>query len=383
MNCGIRMKAHGKPGSNMFGKIFKNKKVLVTGNTGFKGTWITQWLRMLGADVTGVSISVPTNPSMFDTLDIRNNISHYDLDINDLDELKKVFIKHKPDFVFHLAAQPIVKQSYADPVETFRTNTLGTAHIMECLRELDHPCVATMITSDKCYENVEWNWGYREIDRVGGKDPYSASKGAAELVIHSYIHSFFKTTHTNIKIASVRAGNVIGGGDWAANRIVPDTVKSWAKEQAVEIRSPKATRPWQHVLEPLSGYLRCAQVMATTGKGNTEAYNFGPDANQNKSVLELLTKLSEQWKFNSDIEKVIVNEESNFHEAGLLKLNCDKALADLDWKPTMGFEQTIDFTASWYYNYYNVKGINMAQFTEDQINQYCEYSKSKDASWIK
>lgn len=383
MNYGIRMKAHGKPGRNMFGNTFKNKKVLVTGNTGFKGTWITQWLRMLGAEVTGVSISVPTTPSMFDTLNVRDNITHYDLDINDLNELKKVFVKHKPDFVFHLAAQPIVKQSYTDPVETFRTNTLGTAHIMECLRALDHPCIATMITSDKCYENVEWNWGYREIDRVGGKDPYSASKGAAELVIHSYIHSFFNTTHTNIKIASVRAGNVIGGGDWAANRIVPDTVKSWAKEEAVEIRSPKATRPWQHVLEPLSGYLRCAQVMATTGQGNSEAYNFGPDANQNKSVLELLTKLSEQWKFSSDIEKVIVNEQSNFHEAGLLKLNCDKALADFDWKPTMGFEQTIEFTASWYYNYYNVKGVDMVQFTEDQINQYCEYAKLKHASWLK
>lgn len=367
----------------MFGNIFKNKKVLVTGNTGFKGTWLTQWLRILGADVTGISIDIPTNPSMFETLNLGSQISHNTLDINELEKLKSIFKEAKPDFVFHLAAQPIVKQSYVDPVETFRTNTLGTAHIMEALRGLDNDCVVTMITSDKCYENIEWTWGYRENDQLGGKDPYSASKGAAELVIHSYYHSFFKTTNTNIKIASVRAGNVIGGGDWAANRIVPDTVKSWAQEEPVEIRSPRATRPWQHVLEPLSGYLRCAQVLADAGTNNGESYNFGPESNQNKSVLELLTKLAEQWTFNHDTEKVIVKEQSNFHEAGLLKLNCDKALADLNWKPTLSFEQTIDFTASWYFNFYTNKSVDMANFTEQQIEEYCKQAKLKGWEWTK
>ncbi|MBO6517684.1 MAG: CDP-glucose 4,6-dehydratase [Bacteroidia bacterium] len=366
----------------MFGNVFNNKKVLVTGNTGFKGTWLTQWLRQLGAEVVGISISVPTNPSMFETLNLRNDIEHYDLDINELERLKEIFVAHKPDFVFHLAAQPIVRQSYIDPVETFRTNTLGTAHVMEALRALENECIATMITSDKCYENVEWNWGYRETDRLGGKDPYSASKGAAELVIHSYIHSFFNTTNTNIKIASVRAGNVIGGGDWAASRIVPDTVKSWANEEPVEIRSPRATRPWQHVLEPLSGYLRCAQVLATDGSNNGEAYNFGPDANQNKSVLELLTKLSDHWPFKSDSEKVVVQEQSNFHEAGLLKLSCDKALADLSWQPTLEFDQTIEFTASWYYKYYNEQDSDIIEYTNQQIAEYCEQARLKNASWM-
>lgn len=366
----------------MFGNCYKDKKVLVTGNTGFKGTWLTQWLEMLGAEVCGISIDIPTNPSMFETIGLNERIEHHQMDIYDLEGLKKVFGDFKPDFVFHLAAQPIVKQSYTDPIETFRTNTLGTAHILEALRTLENPCIATLITSDKCYENVEWIWGYREQDQLGGKDPYSASKGAAELIIHSFVHSFFNTEDSPVKITSVRAGNVIGGGDWAANRLVPDTVKSWAKEEPVEIRSPRATRPWQHVLEPLSGYLRCAQI-ALEKNIHGESYNFGPNANQNKSVLELLTRLSDYWHFDSGEEQVIVKENSTFHEAGLLKLNCDKALAHLDWQPTMDFEQTMEFTASWYYNFYKNSDTNMLDFTKDQIDQYCKLASDAGASWTK
>ena len=367
----------------MFGNVYKGKKVLVTGNTGFKGAWLTEWLLMLEAEVTGFSIDIPTTPSLFEVNHISDRINFIQGDIKDSQNLIEQVKVLKPDFVFHLAAQPIVKRSYENPIETFSTNVLGTANILEALRLSNHPCCAVIITSDKCYENVEWTWGYRENDRLGGKDPYSASKGAAELIIHSYLHSYFNKPDSKIKLASVRAGNVIGGGDWAPNRIVPDCMRSWAAGSAVEIRSPKSTRPWQHVLEPLSGYLRVGQLLAEKSQICGEAYNFGPLAEQSKTVLELLESLSEFWEFAHDQGKFTVHQDSNFHEAGLLKLNCDKALHDLNWSSTLNFEQTTNLTGIWYRNYYQSQQESMAIITSNQINEYVTIAESLRKEWVK
>ena len=244
----------------MFQNKYKNKKVLVTGHTGFKGSWLTTWLIKLGAEVTGLSNGIPTSPSMFEELNLSNKINDIRLDVKDLASVKKVINDCQPDFIFHLAAQAIVSKSYSDPVDTVTTNVIGTMNILESLRLYDQSCTVIMITSDKCYDNVEWIWGYKESDHMGGKDVYSGSKGAAELIIKSYVNSFFKNNHP-VKIAIGRAGNVIGGGDWASDRIIVDCVKAWSKGEKLEIRSPEATRPWQHVMEPLSGYLTLGEKL--------------------------------------------------------------------------------------------------------------------------
>ena len=235
-------------------EYFLNTNVVVSGHTGFKGSWLTAWLKELNARVTGISLDPPTNPSHFQAASIDRDIQDLRIDLRNRKAVQNAIKKAKPKFVFHLAAQPLVRLSYSDPVNTYLTNVMGTLHLLEALRELNDPCVAVIITSDKCYDNLEWAWGYRETDRLGGPDPYSASKGAAELVIRSHVHSYFPK-QGNIHIGIGRAGNVIGGGDWAADRIVPDCVKAWSKNEKVLLRNPSATRPWQHVLEPLSGYL--------------------------------------------------------------------------------------------------------------------------------
>ncbi|MBS1680685.1 MAG: CDP-glucose 4,6-dehydratase [Bacteroidetes bacterium] len=363
-----------------FGNVFANKKVIVTGNTGFKGAWLTVWLLKLGAKVVGISKDVPTSPSMFGVLDLKNKIKHYEKDIRDIETMKKIFDSEKPDFVFHLAAQPIVSESYTNPIETITSNVVGTANILEALRGLKNRCNAVIITSDKCYDNVEWTWGYRENDPLGGKDPYSASKGGAELMVKTYFHSFFSKPESNIKLVSVRAGNVIGGGDWAVNRIVPDCIRAWVQNKPVELRNPNATRPWQHVLEPLSGYLRSAQQLAQTpDKGHGEAYNFGPNADQSHTVFELLKEMSTYWKSNELNEYFILNEVKNFHEAGLLKLNCDKALHDMRWKPVFNFNQAAEFTALWYIQFYSKSAI--FDFTQQQITEYTRIAATKNLSW--
>jgi CDP-glucose 4,6-dehydratase len=364
----------------MFNNIYKDKKVIVTGHTGFKGGWLCLWLKLMGADVYGISNEIYQSPSLFEKADIENQIHSYLADIRDLPKIKEIFEAVKPDFVFHLAAQPIVKTAYLDPLDTFSTNVMGTGNILEALRLLDRHCIAVMITSDKCYDNVEWIWGYKETDRLGGKDPYSASKGGSELIIKTYYHSYFKKGD-KVKIASVRAGNVIGGGDWADSRIVPDCFRAWAEDQKVVIRSPNATRPWQHVLEPLSGYLRAGELLANPEKGsiNGEAYNFGPPADQNHTVLDLIQELAKSW---SDTDEDILQiEQSNFPESGLLKLNCDKALYDLNWKPTLNFLETAAFTCEWYKTYYQEKQDNMLDFTVEQIKQYIDVAKQKGLSW--
>jgi CDP-glucose 4,6-dehydratase len=252
------------------------------------------------------------------------------------------------------------------------------------LRSLSKPCFAVIITSDKCYDNVEWIWGYRENDALGGKDPYSASKGAAELVIKTYFHSYFNKPGSLVKIVSVRAGNVIGGGDWATNRIVPDCIRAWSIQEPVKIRNPHSTRPWQHILEPLSGYLRAAQILAENKIPiHGEPFNFGPNADQNHKVVELLQSVSQHWRFDGLSDHFIIDNNSSFHEAGLLKLNCDKALSLLQWKPVLDFSQTARLTGAWYNNYYKTKSEDSFAYTVKQINEYIELAGQKQLAWLK
>lgn len=364
----------------MFGNIYKDKKILVTGHTGFKGTWLTTWLLKLGAKVVGISKDIPTTPSMFEKLKLEEQIKHYKEDIRNLDKMTEIISTEKPDFLFHLAAQPIVSTSYKDPIETISSNVIGTANILEALKNSNHKCTAVIITSDKAYDNVEQVWGYKEDDKMGGKDIYSGSKGAAELIIKSYYHSFFKAKTSNVKLAIGRAGNVIGGGDWAKDRIVVDCMEAWSKRKSVEIRSPKATRPWQHVLEPLSGYLNLGQALYEDASLDGEAFNFGPRAEQNHTVKQLLEDLSEYWHFDSVEEAFKVTDNIPFHEAGLLKLNCDKALFYLKWQANLEYKNTIRFTSEWYYDFYN-SNKNMLDKTLEQILEYENMAKEKELNW--
>lgn len=346
---------------------YKGKKVLVTGNTGFKGSWLTSWLLMLGADVYGYSVDIPQHPSMFEILDLEHKIKHCWGDVRDSNLFSSWLNEVKPDFVFHLAAQAIVSKSYESPLDTVTTNVVGTAVVLDAVKNADWNMTVVLITSDKAYDNVEWIWGYRENDAMGGKDVYSGSKGAAELIIKSYWHSFFKNKE-NIKLGVARAGNVIGGGDWSTDRIVVDTVKAFVDKRAVEIRSPQATRPWQHVLEPLSGYLKLGKALAQGNVESGEAFNFGPRAEQTKTVLQLVQDIARLWGI--DVDKCVkVTGHIPFEEAKLLKLNCDKALAYLNWHSTLDYNQTVQFITDWYGAYY--EGNNdMMQLTNKQISMY-------------
>lgn len=364
----------------MFGNIYKNKKVLVTGHTGFKGTWLTAWLLKLGAEVVGISKDIPTKPSMFEELELEDKMKHYQEDIRDLSKMIEIISDEQPEFFFHLAAQPIVSISYIDPIETISSNVMGTANILEALKISNHKCTVIIITSDKAYDNVEQVWGYKEDDKMGGKDIYSGSKGAAELIIKSYYHSFFKHKTSNVKLAIGRAGNVIGGGDWAKDRIVVDCMEAWSKKSSVEIRSPEATRPWQHVLEPLSGYLNLGQALYKDHSFDGEAFNFGPRAEQNHSVKQLLEDLSKYWHFKNIDDAFSVTDNIPFHEAGLLKLNCDKALFYLKWQANLEYKDTIRFTSEWYYDFYN-SNKNILDKTLKQISEYENMARDKGLAW--
>ncbi|EMY69562.1 CDP-glucose 4,6-dehydratase [Leptospira vanthielii] len=360
--------------------IFQNKKVIITGHTGFKGSWLSVWLHSLGADVYGISMDVPTNPSHFDSLEISKIINDIRIDIRDLISLKDKIHSIKPDFLFHLAAQPLVRFSYQDPLLTYSTNVMGTINVLECLRNLTQECVAVIITSDKCYDNVEWVWGYRETDALGGPDPYSSSKGMAELAIKSYIKSFFNNSDSLVKIGIGRAGNVIGGGDWADDRIVPDCVKAWSKNEVVSLRNPMATRPWQLVLEPLSGYLNLSMALKENFKLHGEAFNFGPASENSQTVLELVKEMKKHWdqvKFEDNSK-----DYDGPYESGLLKLNCDKALFFLKWKAILDFETTIKMTSEWYKEYYK-PSMNTYDFTLKQIQDYTKIAQSKKLLWAK
>lgn len=362
-----------------YASTYSGRKVLVTGHTGFKGSWLTSWLLKLGARVSGLSIGIPTKPSMFEELGLAGRVSHNVADIRDLGAVREVLAKERPDFVIHLAAQAIVSESYSDPVNTITTNALGTMTLLEALRGVPHPCIAVLITSDKCYDNVEWIWGYRETDRLGGKDVYSGSKGAAELVIRSYVASFFPSDG-KVRIGVGRAGNVIGGGDWARDRIVVDCVRAWSEGDPVEIRSPKATRPWQHALEPLSGYLALGAALRASAELHGEAFNFGPRAEQNHTVLELIQSLAQSWGHPAGFDPVRVAGNVPFHEAGLLKLNCDKALFHLKWEPTLVFDETIRFVGDWYRRFYRERAP-MYEFTLAQIADYERMARERQRAW--
>ena len=351
----------------MFLNHYKNKKVLITGHTGFKGSWLTLWLHKIGANIQGYSKDIPTQPSLFEELKLDEKISHVFGDILDYNALSEVFNNFQPDFVFHLAAQPIVSESIKNPIDTYKTNIIGSANVLECIRNSDSVKSVVMITSDKCYENVEWEYGYREIDQLGGKDPYSASKAGAEIVFSSYYRSFIKNKK-NIGICTARAGNVIGGGDWAVDRIVPDTIKSWTSGKPVELRNPSSTRPWQHVLEPLSGYLLLGHILFENQlKNNGSSFNFGPSSEVIKSVEDLIDEMSNYWE-NS--RKNVPKNKKDYNESSLLKLNCDKALKELNWQPTLSFEETAKFTIDWYLNNATSKDIEV--FTSSQIEKFQE-----------
>ena len=363
----------------MFDNIYKNKKVLITGHTGFKGSWLTIWLLSLGAKVIGISKDIPTTPALFEVLELEGKIQHHLLDIRDFNTLDEIINRERPDFIFHLAAQAIVSTSYLEPLETISSNVIGTSHVLESLRLSNHRCTAIIITSDKAYDNIEQIWGYKENDTMGGRDIYSGSKGAAELVIKSYYHSFFKLDQSNVRLSIAREGNVIGGGDWAKDRIIVDAMIAWSKGNKVEIRSPKATRPWQHVLEPLSGYLSLGQQLYADISLNGEGFNFGPRAEQNRTVQELLVDSSKYWNFNHD-NAFIITGNILFHEAGLLKLNCDKALFQLKWQANLEYKDTIKFTSEWYYDFYN-GDKDILDKTISQIREYQCMAKEKGLVW--
>jgi CDP-glucose 4,6-dehydratase len=359
----------GKSGkTGMLAHLYQGKRVFVTGHTGFKGSWLCEWLLQLGAEVTGYSLRPPTDPALFDQLELESRLRHFTGDIRDAGALQSALAQARPDFVFHLAAQPLVTESYVKPTETFDTNVMGTVHLLDALRLIEHPCAAVLITTDKCYENREWVHGYREEDPLGGYDPYSASKAAAELVISSYRRSFFQK-HA-VKIASARAGNVIGGGDWAVNRIVPDCVRALQRDQPIVVRNRKATRPWQHVLEPLSGYLWLASRLAASSQSDTQfcsAFNFGPGHDANRTVADLVQEVLKhwpgRWEDRSDPQAV--------HEARLLQLSTDKAYALLEWTPVWTFADAVRETVEWYRETCQKPGSATAQaLMRTQIAQY-------------
>ena len=347
--------------------IFKNKTVIITGNTGFKGSWLSLWLKVLGAKVIGISKDIPTKPSNFKIINLDKQIKNYNCDIKDFVKLKKIILKNKPDFFFHLAAQALVKKSYLDPLLTWNSNLLGTVNVLESLRGLNKKCITIIITSDKSYKNLEIKRGYVEEDQLGGYDPYSASKGAAEFAIRSYIKSYFNEK-SKIKIAIARAGNVIGGGDWSADRLIPDCIKSWSKNHKVKIRNPKSTRPWQNVLEALSGYILLAIKLQSNPKLHGEAFNFGPNNRYNYPVRSLLNEIKVIWP---TIKWSIEKDKKKFKESNLLKLNCKKAKKKINWYSLLTFKENVRMTIEWYRAYYKIKKkVNMKKFSENQIKEF-------------
>jgi len=347
--------------------IFKNKKIIVTGHTGFKGSWLFAWLNKLDAKIIGISKNIPTQPSHYNTLNFKKN--SFWIDIRDKKKLKKKILSFQPDFIFHLAAQSLVFESIKNPIDTWNTNLIGTLNILESLRGYRKKCSVVLVTSDKCYENLEINRGYKENDKLGGSDPYSASKASTEIMIKSYVKTFFKN-QTKVRIATARAGNVIGGGDWSNSRIIPDCVKSWTKNKTIIIRSPKSTRPWQHVLEPLRGYLMLSKNLYQKKEFHGDSFNFGPNKNmKKKKVIEVVKYFSNFWK-NSKW-KIIISKNSI--ESKLLSLNCSKAKTKLGWNTVLSSDEALKFTSDWYNNFYSKKKIN--DFSLKQIISYEKKNK--------
>jgi len=362
--------------SDIFASVYKARRVLVTGHTGFKGSWLCLWLLKLKANVAGFSLYLPSEPCHFEVLNLRERIMHYEGDIRNIYELENVFEDFCPQIVFHLAAQPIVWRSYEKPKLTFDTNVGGTVNVLECIKVSPSVQAAVIITSDKCYQNVEWEWGYRENDALGGDDPYSASKACAEIACRAYAKSYFMNEESP-NIATARAGNIIGGGDWAQDRAVPDCIKALTQGKKPAIRHPEATRPWQHVLEPLSGYLWLgANLIEKPEDVASEAFNFGPDGKVNKSVRELADLFLEFWG-QGGWENIPAEYERK--ESTLLKLCCDKALHRLGWHCVLSFKEAVRLTAEWYKNYYN--NNNSYDFSCSQIDYYLKKAIEQDLPW--
>jgi len=359
----------------LFNGIFKDKKVLVTGDTGFKGSWLSIWLKELGAEVYGYALPAKTEKDNFVKCNLNKIINHKNGDIRDKDLLIKYFQNVRPDITFHLAAQPLVLESYENPHYTFETNLMGTVNFFEAIRKTESVKAAINITSDKCYQNKEREWGYKENESMGGDDPYSASKGCSELITNAYLKSFFNKG-SNCIIASARAGNVIGGGDWAENRIIPDFFRSLELNVNFIIRNPNSTRPWQHVLEPLSGYLWLAAKIFEEGEKFTGGWNFGPYDNSNHTVMELINSITKALGRNKSIT---IENEKKYHEANLLKLDISKVLELLNWKPTLDYEETIQFTVDGYIA--EIEGAEIYKSRVKQILNYIEIAQTKKNSW--
>jgi CDP-glucose 4,6-dehydratase len=367
----------------MFSGAFAGKSVWLSGHTGFKGSWLAMWLLQLGARVHGFSLEPPTSPSLFEQLDLASQLHHEIGDVRDAAAVASSIRSAAPDFIFHLAAQPLVRASYEQPVDTYATNVMGTVHVLDALRSYERDCSAVFITTDKCYENREWLYAYREEDPLGGYDPYSSSKAAAEIAIAAYRRSFF-TAHP-VKVASARAGNVVGGGDWAVDRIVPDCIRALQSGAAIPLRNKRSTRPWQHVLEPLSGYLALGARLAATSTGDAQqlasAFNFGPALSSNRSVADLVQELLKhwpgEWSDRSDPNAV--------HEATLLNLATDKAFHLLAWAPVWSFEETIAETVTWYRSAHEL-GSDRAELlalTRNQIEKYQRCANERGMSWTR
>ena len=353
---------------NLYNNIFKNRKVFITGHTGFKGSWLCLLLNQLGADIYGYALEPPTNPSLYVEAKIGELVTSEIGDIRNYERLVKTLHKIQPEIVIHMAAQPIVRESYKIPLETYEVNVMGTANILEACRNTPSVKAIVNVTTDKCYENKEWYWGYRENEPMGGYDPYSNSKACSELVTSAYKNSYFNPMEYNkhnVGIATARAGNVIGGGDWAEDRLIPDFIRAISNGEKVKIRSPHAIRPWQHVLEPLSGYLTLAERLFTEGPAYSQSWNFGPEENDAKNVEWITSKICELWGVEATYE-IDINPQP--HEANYLKLDCSKAKAELNWFPKWNIETTLKSIVDW-----NIAWLgqqNMRIFTQNQIRIY-------------
>lgn len=349
------------------------KKVFLTGHTGFKGSWLSLWLTSMGAKVTGFALAPNTAPNLFDVLKIGSMIEESHIgDIRDLDALQKSMLKAMPDMVIHMAAQPLVRYSYANPVETYATNVMGTVNLLEATRRVDSIRATVIVTTDKCYENKEWVWGYRENDAMGGFDPYSSSKGCAELVTSAYRQSYFSDASSVNVIASARAGNVIGGGDWASDRLIPDAIKAFESKKPLLIRNPQATRPWQHVFEPLSGYILLAQTMFERGQTFASSWNFGPNDRDNRMVGEVADLIVSEWGESATWVKDGLDQ---LHEAKLLKLDCSKALSQLGWGPKWSLEIAIRKIVEWQKAFQGNE--KMLEFSLNQIKEFQKLSSGE------
>lgn len=357
-----------------FKNIYNGKKVFLTGHTGFKGSWLSLFLKELGAEVMGYSLEPNTDPSIYKICDIDRDIKSVIGDIKDLDKLCDAMKEFNPDIIFHLAAQPLVRLSYKEPKNTYETNVIGTLNVYEAARKCHSVKAIVSITTDKCYENKEWPYGYRENDPMGGYDPYSSSKGCAELLTASYRNSYFN--ELGIGIASARAGNVIGGGDWAEDRLIPDLVRATADNKTLVIRNPLATRPWQHVLEPLSGYLWLGALLLEGKNEYACGWNFGPNDNDILSVKEVLDLAVDTWGNNYEVDSSVQP-----HEAQLLKLDISKAKAELKWKPVYDVNTAVTKTMEWYKNFYVNREADIKNYTINQIKEYIEEAKSKKVIW--